>query len=88
MIRQMTIEDYEGVYALWMKIHGFGIRSIDDSKEGVERFLKRNPTKVLSQWRMKRLSEASCVDTMEEGDASIMYVWTKRIGCTESDGVW
>ena len=44
MIRQMTIEDYEGVYALWMKIHGFGIRSIDDSKEGVERFLKRNPT--------------------------------------------
>ncbi len=26
------------------KIKGFGIRSIDDSKEGVERFLKRNPT--------------------------------------------
>ena len=25
---------------LWMKIHGFGIRSMDDSKEGVERFLK------------------------------------------------
>ena len=39
----MTIEDYEGVRALWMKIKGFGIRSIDDSKEGVERFLKRNP---------------------------------------------
>ena len=43
MIRVMTIEDYEGVRALWMKIKGFGIRSIDDSKEGVERFLKRNP---------------------------------------------
>ena len=27
-----------------MTIKGFGIRSIDDSKEGVERFLKRNPT--------------------------------------------
>ena len=27
-----------------MSIRGFGIRSIDDSKEGVERFLKRNPT--------------------------------------------
>ena len=26
------------------KIKGFGIRSIDDSKEGVARFLKRNPT--------------------------------------------
>ena len=44
MVRIMTIEDYEGVYALWKKIKAFGIRSIDDSKEGVARFLKRNPT--------------------------------------------
>ncbi|MCU6747860.1 MULTISPECIES: GNAT family N-acetyltransferase [Lachnospiraceae] len=44
MIREMKIEDYDGVYALWKKIKGFGIRSIDDSKSGVERFLKRNPT--------------------------------------------
>lgn len=44
MVRVMTIEDYEGVYALWKKIKGFGIRSIDDSREGVARFLKRNPT--------------------------------------------
>lgn len=40
----MTIEDYPQVYRLWRQIRGFGIRSIDDSKEGVERFLKRNPT--------------------------------------------
>ena len=44
MIRVMTIDDYDGVYALWKKIRGFGIRSIDDSREGVERFLERNPT--------------------------------------------
>ena len=43
-IREMTIDDYEKVYGLWMQIQGFGIRSIDDSREGVERFLKRNPT--------------------------------------------
>ena len=43
-IRTMTIEDYEGVYALWMTIKGFAIRSIDDAKEGVERFIRRNPT--------------------------------------------
>ncbi len=42
-VRTMTIEDYEGVYALWMSIKGFAIRSIDDSKEGVARFLLRNP---------------------------------------------
>ncbi len=44
MVRVMTAEDYEAVKNLWMKIKGFGIRSIDDSKEGIERFLKRNPT--------------------------------------------
>lgn len=43
MIRSMTMEDYDEVYALWMSIHGFGIRSIDDSREGVERFIRRNP---------------------------------------------
>ncbi len=44
MIRVMTIDDYDEVYKLWLTIHGFGIRSIDDSKEGVAKFLKRNPT--------------------------------------------
>ena len=43
-IREMTIDDYEEVYHLWKQIKGFGIRSIDDSREGVERFLMRNPT--------------------------------------------
>lgn len=42
-IREMTIEDYDNVYALWKTIQGFGIRSVDDSREGIERFLKWNP---------------------------------------------
>lgn len=49
-IRKMKAEDYPNVFALWMGIDGFGIRSIDDSKEGVERFLKRNPaTSVVAE---------------------------------------
>ena len=43
-IRPMVSEDYDNVRKLWMGIRGFGIRSIDDSKEDIERFLKRNPT--------------------------------------------
>lgn len=42
--RAMTIEDYDQIYELWMHINGFGIRSIDDSREGIARFLERNPT--------------------------------------------
>ena len=44
MVRLMTVEDYDQVRALWMTIRGFAIRSIDDSREGVARFLRRNPT--------------------------------------------
>ena len=43
-VRTMTAEDYDGVRALWMTTSGLAIRSIDDSRAGVERFLRRNPT--------------------------------------------
>lgn len=43
IIREMTTEDYDKVYMLWKTIKGFGIRSVDDSKEGIDRFLKWNP---------------------------------------------
>lgn len=42
-IRIMKIEDYDRVHALWLSIKGFSIRSIDDSREGVAKFLERNP---------------------------------------------
>ena len=43
-IRLLTIEDYDKVYQLWTNTKGMGMRSLDDSYEGIERFLKRNPT--------------------------------------------
>ena len=42
-IRTMTIADYEKVYALWMSCKNMGFNDIDDSKEGITRFLERNP---------------------------------------------
>ena len=44
VVRAMTEDDYDKVYRLWKTIKGFGIRSVDDSREGVARFLRRNPT--------------------------------------------
>lgn len=43
-IRLLAIEDYEKVYDLWTNTKGMGMRSLDDSYEGIEKFLKRNPT--------------------------------------------
>ena len=43
-IMPMTEADYDDVRALWMTIRGFGIRALDDSREDVRRFIRRNPT--------------------------------------------
>ena len=43
-ILPMREEDYDEVRALWMTIRGFGIRALDDSREDVTRFIRRNPT--------------------------------------------
>ena len=43
-IRIMNIADYEKVYALWMSCKNMGFNNLDDSREGIEKFLKRNPT--------------------------------------------
>jgi ribosomal protein S18 acetylase RimI-like enzyme len=42
-IRNLKITDYDAVYTLWRKTAGMGLNNIDDSREGIERFLKRNP---------------------------------------------
>ena len=54
-IRVMTIEDYEKVYALWLSTEGMGLNHKDDSKEGVSKFLLRNPD--------------TCFVAEDEGDA-------------------
>jgi ribosomal protein S18 acetylase RimI-like enzyme len=43
-IRPMTIADYPAVHRLWSGTAGVGMRSLDDSKAGIARFLARNPT--------------------------------------------
>lgn len=42
-IRIMTLADYDAVYSLWLSCKGMGLNNLDDSREGIERFLNRNP---------------------------------------------
>ncbi len=42
-IRKLTINDYEEIYELWMSTPGMGLNDIDDSKSGIDKYLKRNP---------------------------------------------
>ena len=43
IIRTMTISDYEFVYSLWLNTPGLGLNNIDDSKDGIAKYLARNP---------------------------------------------
>ena len=43
MIRIMTPDDYDAVHACWMACTCMGLNTIDDSREGIARYLKRNP---------------------------------------------
>ncbi|HAM69558.1 MAG TPA: 1-(5-phosphoribosyl)-5-[(5-phosphoribosylamino)methylideneamino]imidazole-4-carboxamide isomerase [Ruminococcus sp.] len=42
-IRPMTIDDYDALYAIWTAC-GNGLNNLDDSREGIEKYLRRNPT--------------------------------------------
>lgn len=42
-IRKMIPEDYDAVYSLWIHTPGMGLNNVDDSREGIVRYLARNP---------------------------------------------
>ena len=43
-LRPMTVADYDSVYRLWTATPGMGLNTVDDSREGISRYLRRNPT--------------------------------------------
>jgi ribosomal protein S18 acetylase RimI-like enzyme len=42
-IRKMLFSDYNSVYNLWLNTPGMGLNTVDDSEEGIKRYLLRNP---------------------------------------------
>ncbi|MDQ2088273.1 GNAT family N-acetyltransferase [Herbivorax sp. ANBcel31] len=43
IIRKMTIADYDCVYDLWVNTPGMGLNNLDDSRQEIEKYLRRNP---------------------------------------------
>lgn len=44
MIKAMMVDHYEELFTMWKSTPNMGLRSLDDSKEGISFFLKRNPS--------------------------------------------
>ena len=68
IMKPMAIADYDEVRALWMTIQGFGIRALDDSREDIERFLRRNPsTSVVARVNGRVIGSILCGSDGRQG---------------------
>ncbi len=43
-IETMTMDHYDSVHALWISTPGMGLNNLDDSREGIQKYLERNPS--------------------------------------------
>ncbi|MEL7648796.1 MAG: GNAT family N-acetyltransferase [Sedimentibacter sp.] len=43
-VRLMNENDYDDIYQIWINTPGMGLNNLDDSREGIAKFLRRNPT--------------------------------------------
>lgn len=49
-LKSMKPDDYDTVYKLWMSCAGMGLNDLDDSREGIAKFLTRNPDTCFTAW--------------------------------------
>lgn len=55
MIKVISIDDYQDLFAMWENTPNMGLRSLDDSKDGISAFLKRNPKTNFAAYEDERL---------------------------------
>ena len=54
-MRLMRIEDYPEILNLWNECEGIDINDIDESREGIHKYLKRNPLTCFVEERDNRI---------------------------------
>ena len=75
----MKPEDYDGAYALWLSCSGMGLNDLDDSRDGFESFLRRNPTTCFTAWE-----DGELVGTIlcgHDGRRGYIYHTAVRLDC-------
>ena len=63
IIRPVTISDYPAIYALWNSTEQSrrALNPVDDSREGIDRYLKRNPNTCFAAVKEEQRGRASIV---------------------------
>lgn len=69
--RKIVIEDYDALFSLWKSIAGMGLRSLDDSREGIAKFIQRNPETSFCAVDGERL--VGCILCGNDGRRGFIY---------------
>lgn len=70
-IRVMRAGDYDGLYALWTACKGMGLNSVDDSRDGIARYLRRNPSTCFVAVEEERI--IGCIMAGHDGRRGFIY---------------
>lgn len=71
-IRLMRIEDYDETWGLWIHTKEMALNNLDDSREGIRKFLRRNPSTCFVAKEEQKLWELFWREMMDEGGISII----------------
>ena len=69
--RVVTVADYDEMYDLWLHTPGMGLNTMDDSREGVAKYLKRNPTTCFAAFADGKL--IGCILAGHDGRRGYIY---------------
>ena len=76
LLRNVTIEDYDLIYQLWISTEQSkrALNPVDDSREGIEKYLKRNPnTCFLAYDEIEPDKVAGVILTGHDGRRAIIH---------------
>lgn len=75
MIRPVVIEDYDDLFALWNSTEQSrrALNPVDDSREGIERYLKRNPSTCFLAFTEEDRKTVGVILTGHDGRRGIIH---------------
>ena len=74
-VRQVTIDDYDAIYELWNSTEQSrrALNPVDDSREGIARYLNRNPNTCFAAIRDGKV--IGVILTGHDGGWALQRIW-------------
>lgn len=75
ILRPVTIDDYDDIYELWNDSEQSkrALNPVDDSREGIKRYLKRNPSTCFLAWGLDEEKTVGVILAGHDGRRGIIH---------------